>query len=230
MVFLTCGVGRLLEGMSYWKLTYPVNVPWTMVTADIGFAILVNAVCFPAFLRGEDIVMEMERSRSEARARQVFFRDVLLSVTEGRLHLRDSASDLPAPLPLATPPFTLSRENLSSVRHQSEAAAETRRFSDDEMNALTTAGGEAAMNAVVHGGGEAAIRGDESAVQVWVFDHGTGISLSQLPRATLELDYSTKDSLGHGFWLMLRRLRIFAHRQLRDDCCSRGSAPSVSSS
>ena len=205
MVFLTCGVGHLLEGMSYWKLTYPVNVPWTMVTADIGFAILVNAVRFPAFLRGEDIVMELERSRSEARARQIFFRDVLLSVTEGRLHLCDTPADFPAPLPLITEPFALSRETLSSARHQSVAAAEARHFSADELNALTTAVGEAAMNAVVHGGGgEAAIRGDESAVQVWVSDHGAGISLSQLPRATLELGYSTKDSLGHGFWLMLR--------------------------
>jgi len=204
LVFFTCGVGHLLEGMSYWKLTYPVNVPWTMVTADIGFAILVNAVRFPAFLRGEDIVMELERSRSEARARQVFFRDVLLSVTEGRLHLCDTPSDLPTPLPLITD-FALSRETLSSVRHESEAAAQARQFTGDEMNALTTAVGEAAMNAVVHGGGgEAAIRGDEKAVQVWISDHGTGISLAQLPRATLELGYSTKDSLGHGFWLMLR--------------------------
>jgi anti-sigma regulatory factor (Ser/Thr protein kinase) len=205
LVFFTCGVGHLLEGMSYWKLTYPVNVPWTMVTADIGFAILVNAVRFPAFLRGEDIVLELERSRSEARAKQVFFRDVLLSVTEGRLHLCDTASDLPIPLPLITEPFPLSRETMASVRHQSAAAAQDRKFSEEELNCLTTAVGEAAMNAVVHGGGgEAAIRGDQSAVQVWISDHGTGISLSQLPRATLELGYSTKDSLGHGFWLMLR--------------------------
>ncbi len=205
MVFFTCGIGHLLEGLSYWKLTYPVNVPWTMVTADIGFAILVNAVRFPAFLRGEDIVMELERSRAEARARQVFFRDVLLSVTEGRLHLCDTSADLPAPLPLVAPPFALSRESLSSVRHEAAAAAHARQFSGDELNTLTTAVGEAAMNAVVHGGGgEAAIRADQSTVQVWISDHGTGISLAQLPRATLELGYSTKDSLGHGFWLMLR--------------------------
>lgn len=205
LVFFTCGVGHLLEGMSYWKLTYPVNVPWTMVTADIGFAILVNAVRFPAFLRGEDIVLELERSRSEARARQVFFRDVLLSVTEGRLHLCDTAADLPVSLPLITEPFALSRETMAAVRHQSAAAAQDRQFSEEELNCLTTAVGEAAMNAVVHGGGgEATIRGNQSAVQVWITDHGTGISLSQLPRATLELGFSTKDSLGHGFWLMLR--------------------------
>ncbi len=205
LVFLTCGVGHLLEGMSYWKLTYPVNVPWTMVTADIGFAILVNAVRFPAFLRGQDVLQELAQAREEAAAKQNFFRDVLLSVTEGRLHLCGSPLELPAPLPLVAGPAPITRETLQSVRHQAAAAAETRSFSPDVLDCLLTAVGEAAMNAVVHGGGgEAAIRADDDTVQVWISDHGAGIALSQLPRATLELGYSTKDSLGHGFWLMLR--------------------------
>ena len=205
MVFFTCGVGHLLEGMSYWKLTYPVNVPWTMVTADIGFAILVNAVRFPAFLRGQDILMELNQAKQDAQAKHNFFRDVLLSVTEGRLHLCDTQADLPAPLPSIGDTLPLTRETLSFVRYQAAAAAESRHFSADEMNCLTTAVGEAAMNAVVHGGGgSAAIRGSDRALQVWISDHGTGIALGELPRVTLELGYSTKDSLGHGFWLMLR--------------------------
>ncbi len=205
LVFLTCGVGHLLEGMSYWKLTYPLNVPWTMVTADIGFAILVNAVRFPAFLRGQDVLLELAQAREEAAARQSFFRDVLLSVTEGRLHLCASASELPAPLPRVAGPLPLSRETLPDVRHEAAAAAEMRRFTTEALDSLSTAVGEAAMNAVVHGGGgDAAIHADDGAVQVWISDHGTGIALSEIPRATLELGYSTKDSLGHGFWLMLR--------------------------
>jgi len=52
MIFFTCGVGHFLEGLSYWQLTYTFNTPWTMVTADVGFAILVNASRFPAFIRG----------------------------------------------------------------------------------------------------------------------------------------------------------------------------------
>ena len=47
LIFLTCGMGHFLEGLSYWARTYPVNVPWTMVTADIGFAVLVNSSRFP---------------------------------------------------------------------------------------------------------------------------------------------------------------------------------------
>ena len=100
LVFFTCGIGHLLEGMSYWRLTYPVNVPWTMVTADIGFAILVNAVRFPAFIRGQDVLTELAETRQEAETKQTFFRDVLMSVTEGRLRLCDTAFDLPLqPLP-----------------------------------------------------------------------------------------------------------------------------------
>jgi len=205
LVFFTCGVGHLLEGMSYWKLTYPVNVPWTMVTADIGFAILVNAVRFPAFIRGQDVVAELMQARQEAAAKQSFFRDVMLSATEGRLQLCDTPADLPAPLPPATEPIPLSRETLAGARHGAAGAARARHFPSDRIDCLNTAVGEAAMNAVVHGGGgEAVIRADDEAIQVWITDHGTGIQLADLPRATLERGYSTKNSLGHGFWMMLR--------------------------
>jgi len=59
------------------------------------------------------------------------------------------------------------------------------------------------MNAVVHGG-EAVIRADDEAIQAWITDQGSGIQIAELPRATLERGDSTKDSLGHGFWMMLR--------------------------
>ena len=73
LVFFTCALGHFMEGLSYWRLTYPVNVPWTMVTADIGFAILVNATRFPAFIRGQDIVSEMNALKAEASARAGIF-------------------------------------------------------------------------------------------------------------------------------------------------------------
>ena len=198
-------MGHLLEGLSYWKLTYPVNVPWTMVTADIGFAILVNAVRFPAFIRGQDVLTELAQARQEAAAKQSFFRDVMRSATEGRLQLCDTPADLPAPLPPVGNPIPLSRETLAGARHQAGAAARARHVPLDRSDCLNTAVGEAAMNAVVHGGGgEAVVRADDEAIQIWISDHGAGIQLSDLPRATLEKGYSTKDSLGHGFWMMLR--------------------------
>lgn len=205
MVFFTCGVGHLLEGLSYWKMTYPMNVPWTMVTADVGFAILINAVRFPAFIRGQDVISELARERQEAEAKQNFFRDVISSVTGGRLRLCSTASDLPDPLPAVVGTVPIVRETLAASRHRAAEAARDRRFTRDQVDCLTTAVGEAAMNAVVHGhGGEADIRADENTVQVWVRDQGAGIELAELPRAALEVGYSTKGSLGHGFSLMMK--------------------------
>jgi anti-sigma regulatory factor (Ser/Thr protein kinase)/Na+-translocating ferredoxin:NAD+ oxidoreductase RnfA subunit len=207
LVFFTCSLGHFMEGMSYWKLTYPVNVPWTMVTADIGFAILVNAGRFPAFIRGQDIVTEMEEAKFEARQRHLFLRDVLLSVTEGRLHYCETDSDLPLPLPVAASTIHLSRETLHNVRAAATEVARARGFSSDEINDVQTAVGEAAMNAIVHGGGgEAIVRAEGGHVQVWIIDRGGGIHLTQLPRATLERGFSTKDTLGQGFWLMLQTM------------------------
>jgi len=205
LVFLTCSLGHFMEGLSYWRLTYPVNVPWTMVTADIGFAILVNAARFPAFIRGQDIVSEMQAVKAEAQAKQTFFRDVLLSVTEGCLHLCDEPGDLPDALPQAGLALPLSRDTMSGARRAAADVARAHGFSRDRLDCLQTALGEALMNAVVHGGGgEARICAQGGTVQVWIQDHGAGIQMAQLPRATLERGFSTGGSLGHGFWLMLR--------------------------
>ena len=65
IIFLTCGIGHFLEGLSYWQLTYTVNTPWTMVTADIGFAVLVNARRYPGFIRGQDIQDELTAAREQ---------------------------------------------------------------------------------------------------------------------------------------------------------------------
>jgi anti-sigma regulatory factor (Ser/Thr protein kinase) len=204
LVFVTCGFGHFMEGLSYWKLTYPVNVPWTMVTADIGFAILVNAARFPAFIRGQDIVSEINELKAETDAKQAFFRDVLLSVTEGKLRLCQDQQDLPKPLPQVGTPVALTKETLGITRHAAADAAHALHFPPERIDSLMTALGEAAMNAVVHGGGgETVIRAGGETLQAWVCDHGSGIQMAQLPRATLERGFSTKDSLGHGFWMML---------------------------
>ena len=204
LVFFTCAAGHFMEGLSYWKLTYPVNVPWTMVTADIGFAILVNAARFPAFIRGQDIVSEMNELKAETAAKDVFFRDVLLSVTSGKLRLCDDKRELPKTLPQVGQPVTLTKDTLGLARHTASDAAQHLGFSTERLDCLMTALGEAAMNAIVHGGGgELVVRADGETLQAWVSDHGSGIQMAQLPRATLERGFTTKDSLGHGFWLIL---------------------------
>ena len=79
-------------------------------------------------------------------------------------------------------------------------------MSEERMQDMITAVGEAGMNAVVHaGGGVAWVSGGENGtVQIWIEDRGKGIDMQRLPKATLERGYTTAGSLGHGFWLMLK--------------------------
>ncbi|BDI33885.1 hypothetical protein CCAX7_59360 [Capsulimonas corticalis] len=190
IIFLTCAVGHFLEGLSYWQLTYNVNTPWTMVTADVGFAVLVNASRFPAFIRGEDVVAELaivktraeelqieidaRKEAEEARAKseklrlaaearmRTFLSDVLASVTEGKLRLIDDASGLPPKLPAACDPILLTiSSDMRVLRDAAKQAALARGFSDLRWQNLVTGVSEAAMNAIVHaGGGESHVCAD----------------------------------------------------------------------
>jgi anti-sigma regulatory factor (Ser/Thr protein kinase) len=205
LVFFTCAFGHLMEGLSFWQLTYPANVPWTMVTADIGFAILVNSARFPAFIRGHDLENDMVALRAEAAGKVKFMRDVLWSVTEGRLRLAESDSDLPASLPVRVSSFALNPNSLSEFRKTVKQVWRDEQFPGERQSDMLISVGEAAMNAVVHAdGGVANICVDDSSMQIWIRDTGPGIRVEQIPRATLEKGYSTSGTLGHGFWLILQ--------------------------
>ena len=147
-----------------------------------------------------------EKLQAEYRKQRVFLRDVLASVTGGRLHLCDSSADLPAPFPQAGPAIPLSRiSGLWDLRHAAKEAALAEGLADERWQDLITAASEAAMNAAVHGGGgEGRVFTDGAGtVQVWVRDHGQGIDVENLPRAALAKGYTTAGSLGHGMKMML---------------------------
>ena len=158
-----------------------------------------------------------ERKRAETALRdgelrtRTFLRDVLASVTEGKLRLCDSADDLPPRLPSAREPIRLAEESLRALRLWTQDVAREQGFDKDRGHDLLTAVGEASMNAVRHAGGGTAWVGagtDPAAgtVQVWVEDRGTGITMERLPRATLERGFSYAGTLGHGFWLILNTI------------------------
>jgi PAS domain S-box-containing protein len=158
----------------------------------------------------ERLLREVEES---AERQRVFLRDVLASVTEGKLLLCHRAEELPAPRRLASAPISLSwSHGIRELRHAAEEAARAQGFEDERCYDLVTAASEAAMNAVTHaGGGEGQVfAGLDGTVQVWVSDHGAGIDIAHLPRATLEKGYTTTDTLGHGMKMMLQTAdRIF---------------------
>ena len=159
-----------------------------------------------------DYLRERERAAAERAAllevQRAFLRDVLSSVTAGKLRLCDSDAQLPARLPSPEGPMVLRDDTVRRVRQRAEAAARDLGFGTDRRNDLVTATGEAAMNAVRHAGGGTALVGASETegagvVQVWIEDRGRGIDVARLPRATLEPGFSYAGTLGHGFWFML---------------------------
>lgn len=151
---------------------------------------------------------QMEQRLTESQEQQrSFLRDVLASVTGGRLRLCTTAEELPAPLPVCGETVLLESRNLREARYFTQQAAQAVGLNNDRSSDLLTAVGEATMNAVRHGGGglaRACTEVSAGVVQVWVTDHGSGIAVDRLPQATLERGYSGSDGFGHGFWLMLQ--------------------------
>lgn len=139
-------------------------------------------------------------------SREHLLRDLLAEVTEGHLRLCLS----PAALPLMLSPFAgsvrLSKtEGIRTLRQETARACEAAGMTDARSQDFQTAVGEAAMNAVVHSGsGMGSVFLDTGGtVQVRIEDHGPGIPLSDLPKATLKRGYSTAGTMGHGFKMVL---------------------------
>jgi PAS domain S-box-containing protein len=178
------------------------------------FPVLVAAS--PIFKDGRPVstvieIRDVTAAKRLEEQRRTFLREVLFSLTEGRLRLCDRASELPRPLH-PTPfsdPVALTRTSARTLRQQVRAAGQVIHLPAERANDLLTAVGETAMNAIVHGGGgEGSVYTDEARqrVQVWIRDHGPGIREEALHRAVLEKGYSTAGTFGVGFWLVLRTI------------------------
>jgi len=179
----------------YWQISfYPV--PDRKSRRTIGLSAVALEVT-------EQRRAEAARAASEARTR-AFVRDVLYSVSEGRLQVCETESELPDRLPAKGDSLSLESRSLFALRRDVIDAAEDAGLSSERRHDFVAAVGEAAMNAVIHGGsGDASVHSDGSRVQVWIRDFGKGISLDLLHRATLERGYTTSAILGNGFWIML---------------------------
>jgi anti-sigma regulatory factor (Ser/Thr protein kinase) len=204
-VLLTLGMQCLLSGLSFWCSTYHYIVPTCMVSADAAFAILLNAARFPGFLKGENVEDDLRELALEHSIRFSFLQDVLNNVTNGKLMLCDTADELPAKLFKVGSAWMPDRDHLAEARHLVLEQAKSAGLEDIQVDSLVISSGEALMNAVVHAkGGRVTVYRDSSEVQVWVEDEGLGISIEDLPNATLQPGWTSKDSLGLGFDLMLK--------------------------
>jgi anti-sigma regulatory factor (Ser/Thr protein kinase) len=137
--------------------------------------------------------------------RRSFNREVLLAVTGGVLQLsddqelRDMVRGEPDIVKSLAEPI-----DASQFRRQILEEIKNRAITDLRIDDLGTAATEAATNAIKHGsGGTAYVWFRPENAAVLIEDDGGGISPSELARATLERGFSTRVSLGMGFYMML---------------------------
>ena len=148
-----------------------------------------------------------DTTRATAVQQRRFVREMLASVTEGKLCLCDDPRDLPAPLVSASERIALTPVTIRLLRKRVQEVADSLQLSRERTQDLLTAVGEAGMNAVKHGGGgtgQVYADAEKRTMQVFISDTGKGIRQEDLHRATLEKGWSGSGSLGHGFFLMLR--------------------------
>ena len=160
----------------------------------------------------ERLAIEKERQETLRREQQ-FLRDVLASVTEGKLWLCATENDLPVPGDAQSEAVELTPDaGLFALRRLAEGFAGAAGHNALRQHDLMTAASEAGMNAIVHAGGgigQVSVNADGT-VQVCVVDHGTGIAIETLPRAALERGFSTKATFGHGLKMILETVdRLF---------------------
>ncbi len=177
---------------------------------------------------GEDLIQAIvrdvtDRKRAEEQRRKLerdlekqkrsFYRETILSVTDGTLDICDW-SDIE--------PFVVRSKDSVLVNEASEVAQARRRvqgfceehgLQGDRQRDFIVATGEAVTNAIKHGTrGKAYVGDDEEAVWVAITDEGAGIESLILPRAVLLRGFSTKPSLGLGYSIMLEVCdRILLH-------------------
>ena len=143
-----------------------------------------------------------ERLVATEKEKKRFYRDVVLAVTGGKLHLEE-ADEVPtheweAEVPLAAP------EGVAHLRRCVLKIARGLPMPDERLDELAVAATEAASNAVKYGRhGRAYVCHEDDRLIVRVQDDGPGISAQQLPYALLVAGYSTGNTLGMGFTLLL---------------------------
>ncbi len=159
------------------------------------------------------VVRDVSAQQKAARREQAFVRDVLASVTDGRLWVCASAADLPPAGHAVGEAIALTPDGgLYALRRLAESVAAAAGHSAARQNDLMIAASEAGMNAIVHaGGGSGQVSVNASGtVQVRIVDYGGGITLENLPRAMLARGFSTKATLGQGLKMLMETIdRLF---------------------
>jgi anti-sigma regulatory factor (Ser/Thr protein kinase) len=148
-----------------------------------------------------ELTESLHATREKDRAIRQAYSDVIDAVTGGRLIIlgRDE---------MAKVVYSTESENLE-IREPSQLAEARERLRATlpgfpELDDLVLAFSEAATNMLKHaGGGAYRVALDARRVQIVLSDHGPGIDFRDLPKATLAPGFSTQQTLGVGFSIMM---------------------------
>lgn len=143
--------------------------------------------------------------QQEGRIRQAYV-DVLDAVTGGKLVLVTNDEMLRALGKTISGPHRIaSTGELAAARQEIRDVCAARGMTRDETQNALSAAGEALNNLLKHAGsGEYELLDRVGLLQVKVTDKGPGIDFRTLPKAMLVPGFSTKQTLGMGFTIMLQ--------------------------
>jgi anti-sigma regulatory factor (Ser/Thr protein kinase) len=181
------------------------------VSGNVELVALAFGTITIAFVAGRlrSVLSELRQANNDLidseRRRRNFSSEVLLAVTGGVLRL--STDDAIRGMLDRDPDRTMKLcepDDAAVLRHIIVDDIKNRGIETVRLDDLSTVATEAASNAIKHGnGGSAAIWYSSHQVSILIEDTGTGISPAQLARATLERGFSTRVSLGMGFFMMI---------------------------
>lgn len=149
-------------------------------------------------------IMDYEQKQEEHI--KALYRDVIYSVTQGKLLLSDEEqirqyyeSEMLVEVPIVT------KRDVSICREQVSKTLEQLGIVDKTKFSILLCTSEAATNVLKHAlQGRMSVCTDGAYLRVIVEDDGSGIELSEIPKSTLLSGYSSKVSMGQGFSLMLK--------------------------
>lgn len=183
------------------------SVIWTSLTVSAVFTRNGRNVPFAVALLEDvsDRIRSLERLREKDRAIRQAYVDVIYAVTGGKLVLM-TPTEVMASLGalVAEPLLADDPRHASTVRGRVDALLAEKAPGMEGREGFVLAVAEAIANALKHAGsGLVSVYVSGGRVQVMVADEGPGIDFKNLPSAALLSGYSTKQTLGIGFSLML---------------------------
>ncbi len=137
------------------------------------------------------------------REKEHFGRQVVTAVTGGKFHLVDPAA-IPPMGPVGLKVELASQDGHRQMRAQLRRMGEGQGLTDEAIEDLILAAGEAATNTVKHAqSGTCQATASDGLVTVRISDQGPGIGRAELPQSLFRAGYSTKVSLGLGYTVIL---------------------------